>query len=135
MSITPLVEYHDATEDVKEIYDDIMATRGSDWVNNFWKALATQPELLRRTWQGVKSVMSDGALDSLTKEMIYIAVSATNSCDYCTNSHTAAARSKGMTDDMFAEVMAVVGMANQTNSLANGFQVEVDEQFKNGGRG
>ena len=135
MSITPLVEYHDATEDVKEIYDDIMATRGSDWVNNFWKSLAGQPELLRRTWQGVKSVMSDGALDSLTKEMIYIAVSATNSCDYCTNSHTAAARSKGMTDDMFAEVMAVVGMANQTNSLANGFQVEVDEQFKNGGRG
>ena len=135
MSITPLVEYHDATEDVKEIYDDIMATRGSDWVNNFWKSLAAQPELLRRTWQGVNSVMSDGALDSLTKEMIYIAVSATNSCDYCTNSHTAAARSKGMTDDMFAEVMAVVGMANQTNSLANGFQVEVDEQFKNGGRG
>ena len=135
MSITPLVEYHDATEDVKEIYDDIMATRGSDWVNNFRKALAAQAEFLRRTWQGVKSVMSDGALDSLTKEMIYIAVSATNSCDYCTNSHTAAARSKGMTDDMFAEVMAVVGMANQTNSLANGFQVEVDEQFKNGGRG
>ncbi|MBS20583.1 MAG: alkylhydroperoxidase [Chloroflexi bacterium] len=135
MSITTLVEYHDATDEVKTIYDDIMATRGSDWVNNFWKALASQPELLRRTWQGVKSVMSDGALDSLTKEMIYIAVSATNSCDYCTNSHTAAARSKGMTDDMFAEVMAVVGMANQTNSLANGFQVEVDEQFKNGGRG
>ena len=135
MSITTLVEYHDATDEVKTIYDDIMATRGSDWVNNFWKALASQPELLRRTWQGVKSVMSDGALDSLTKEMIYIAVSATNSCDYCTNSHTAAARSKGMTDDMFAEVMAVVGMANQTNSLANGFQVEVDDQFKNGGRG
>jgi len=135
MSITTLVEYHDATDEVKTIYDDIMATRGSDWVNNFWKALASQPELLRRTWQGVKSVMSDGALDSLTKEMIYIAVSATNSCDYCTNSHTAAARYKGMTDDMFAEVMAVVGMANQTNSLANGFQVEVDEQFKNGGRG
>ena len=135
MSITPLVEYHDATEDVKEIYDDIMATRGSDWVNNFWKALAAQPELLRRTWQGVKSVKSAGALDSLTKAMIYIAVSASHSCDFCTNSHTAAARSKGMTDDMFAEVMAVVGMANQTNSLANGFQVEVDEQFKNGGRG
>ncbi len=134
MSITPLVEYNNATEDVKEIFDDIMATRGSDWVNNFWKTLATQPELLRRTWQGVKSVMANGALDSITKEMIYIAVSATNSCDYCTNSHTAAARSKGMTDDMFAEVMAVVGMANQTNSLANGFQVEVDEQFKNGGR-
>jgi len=135
MSITTLVEYHDATDEVKAIYDDIMATRGSDWVNNFWKALASQPELLRRTWQGVKSVMSDGALDSLTKEMIYIAVSATNSCNYCTNSHTAAARSKGMSDEMFAEVMAVVGMANQTNSLANGFQVEVDEPFRNGGRG
>ena len=134
MSITPLVEYNEATEEVKATYDDIMATRGSDWVNNFWKALATQPELLRRTWQGVKSVMADGALDSMTKEMIYIAVSATNSCNYCTNSHTASARSKGMTDEMFAEVMAVVGMANQTNSLANGFQVEVDDQFKNGGR-
>ena len=134
MSITPLVEYNEATEEVKATYDDIMATRGSDWVNNFWKALATKPELLRRTWQGVKAVMADGALDSMTKEMIYIAVSPTNSCNYCTNSHTASARSKGMTDEMFAEVMAVVGMANQTNSLANGFQVEVDEQFKNGGR-
>jgi len=134
MSITTLVEYHDATDEVKTIYDDIMATRGSDWVNNFWKALASQPELLRRTWQGVKSVMSDGALDSLTKEMIYIAVSATNSCNYCTNSHTAGARAKGMTDEMFAELMAVVGMANQTNSLANGFQVEVDEKFLNGGK-
>ena len=135
MSITPFIEYEDATEEVRLIYEDIMDTRGSDWVNNFWKALAAQPELLRRTWEGVKFVMAGGALDPLTKEMIYIAVSATNSCDYCTNSHTAGARAKGMTDEMFAELMAVVGMANQTNSLANGFQVEVDEQFKNGGRG
>ena len=116
MCITPFIEYEEASEEVKSVYDDIMATRGSDWVNNFWKALATQPDLLRRTWQGVKSVMTEGALDSLTKEMIYIAVSATNSCNYCTNSHTAGARAKGMTDEMFAEVMAVVGMANQTNS-------------------
>ena len=135
MSITPFIEYEDATEEVRLIYEDIMDTRGSDWVNNFWKALAAQPELLRRTWEGVKFVMAGGALDPLTKEMIYIAVSATNSCNYCTNSHTAGARAKGMTDEMFAELMAVVGMANQTNSLANGFQVEVDEQFKNGGRG
>jgi len=135
MSITPFIEYEDATEEVRLVYEDIMATRGSDWVNNFWKALAAQPELLRRTWEGVKFVMAGGALDPLTKEMIYIAVSATNSCNYCTNSHTAGARAKGMTDEMFAELMAVVGMANQTNSLANGFQVEVDEQFKNGGRG
>ena len=134
MSITPFVEYEEASEEVKSVYDDIMATKGSDWVNNFWKALATQPDLLRRTWLGVKAVMADGAVDSLTKELIYIAISASNSCDYCTNSHTAGARAKGMTDEMFAEVMAVVGMANQTNSLANGFQVEVDEQFKNGGK-
>ncbi|MEC8986632.1 MAG: carboxymuconolactone decarboxylase family protein [Chloroflexota bacterium] len=134
MSITPFIEYEDATEEVRLVYEDIMATRGSDWVNNFWKTLATQPELLKRTWKGVKAVMADGALDPLTKEMIYIAVSATNSCNYCTNSHTAGARTKGMTDEMFAELMAVVGMANQTNSLANGFQVEVDEQFLNGGK-
>ena len=134
MSITPPVEYEDASKDIREVYDDIMATRRTDWVNNFWKVLATQPDLLKRTWQGVKSVMSEGSLDSLTKEMIYIAVSATNGCNYCTNSHTAGARSKGMTDDMFTELMAVVGMANQTNALADGFQVQVDISFKNGGR-
>ena len=134
MSITPPVEYEDASKDIREVYDDIMATRRTDWVNNFWKVLATQPDLLKRTWQGVKSVMSEGSLDSLTKEMIYIAVSATNGCNYCTNSHTAGARSKGMTDDMFTELMAVVGMANQTNALADGFQVQVDIPFKNGER-
>ena len=133
MATVKLIEYEEASPVVRQIYDDIMATRGTDWVNNFWKTLATQPELLRRTWDGVKAVMAPGALDPLTKEMVYIAVSATNACDYCTNSHTAAARSKGMTDEMLSELMAVVGMANQTNALANGFQVEGDPAFRSGG--
>ena len=119
---------------MRQVYDDIMATRKTDWVNNFWKALANQPELLRRTWEGVKEVMSPGALDALTKEMIYIAVSSTNGCDYCINSHTASARNKGMTSAMLTELMAVIGMANQTNSLANGLQVEVDSAFLGGGQ-
>ena len=133
MSIVKLIEYEEASPEVRQVYDDIMVTRGTDWINNFWKTLAVQPELLRRTWSDVKSAMAEGVLDPLTKEMIYIAVSATNSCNYCTNTHTAAARSKGMTDDMLSELMAVVGMANQTNALANGFQVEVDSAFQSGG--
>mgnify|MGYP003332226273 CR=1 FL=1 len=116
MSIVKLIEYEEASPEVRQVYDDIMVTRGTDWINNFWKTLAVQPELLRRTWSDVKSAMAEGVLDPLTKEMIYIAVSATNSCNYCTNTHTAAARSKGMTDDMLSELMAVVGMANQTNA-------------------
>jgi AhpD family alkylhydroperoxidase len=134
MATVKLVETDEASPAVREVYDDIMQTRQIDWINNFWKALAVQPDLLRRTWEGVKSVMAPGALDPLTKEMIYIAVSVTNGCQYCINSHTAAARKKGMTDEMLAELMAVVGMANQTNALANGFQVELDEAFKDGGR-
>ncbi len=134
MATVKLIDYEDAGPEVRAVYDDIMATRKIDWVNNFWKALAVQPELLRRTWEGVKEVMAPGALDPLVKEMLYVAVSATNACEYCVNSHTAAARKKGMTDEMLAELMAVVGMANQTNALANGFQVELDEAFKNGGR-
>ena len=130
MSITPPVEYEDASKDIKEIYDDIMATRKTDWVNNFWKVLATQPDLLKRTWQGVKSVMSEGTLDSLTKEMIYIAVSMTNSCEYCIRSHAAAAKKKGMSDQMLKEIIAVVGMANETNRLVESYQVEVDEFLK-----
>ena len=133
MATISLVEYEEAQPEVRQVYDDIMATREMDWVNNFWKALAVQPELLRRTWEGVKAVMAPGALDPLTKEMVYVAVSATNACDYCINSHTASARSKGMTDEMLTELMAVVGMANQTNSLANGLQVEVDPAFRTGG--
>ena len=134
MATVKLTEYEDASPEVKQVYDDIMATRQIDWVNNFWKALAVQPELLQRTWEGVKRVMAPGALDPLIKEMLYVAVSVTNGCSYCINSHTAAARKKGMTDDMLAELMAVVGMANQTNSLVNGFQVQLDEIFENGGR-
>jgi AhpD family alkylhydroperoxidase len=107
-----------------------MATRQTDRVNNFWKAIAHDPATLRRTWESLKQIMRAGALDPLTKEMIYVAVSATNQCAYCIASHTAAARKAGMTDSMFAELLAVVGMANQTNRLASGYQVEIDEQFK-----
>ena len=125
-----MVEYSEANPEVREVYDDIMKTRKTDTINNFWKALGTQPELLRRTWDGIKQVMAAGALDPLTKEMIYLAVSATNQCGYCMASHTAGARAKGMTDEMFGELMSVVGMANQTNALAMGFRVPIDEQFK-----
>lgn len=134
MPTVKMIEYKEANPAVRHVYDDIMATRQVDWINNFWKTLAVQPELLKRTWEGVKSVMAEGALDPLTKEMIYIAVSATNACNYCVNSHTASARSKGLTEDMLSELMAVVGMANQTNSLASGYQVDIDSVFKDGGR-
>ena len=133
MATVKLVKYRNASKDVQAVYDDIMATRKIDWINNFWKALAVNPELLKRTWEGVKEVMGPGSLDPLVKEMIYVAISATNACQYCINSHTAAARKKGMTDDMLAELMAVVGMANQTNALASGLQVDLDEVFKDGG--
>ncbi|UCH21365.1 MAG: carboxymuconolactone decarboxylase family protein [Deltaproteobacteria bacterium] len=134
MATVKLVEYEAANPAVRKVYDDIMSTRQIDWINNFWKALAVQPELLGRTWEGVKAVMAPGILDPLVKEMIYIAVSVVNGCRYCINSHTAAARKKGMTDEMLSELMAVVGMANQTNALASGFQVELDEAFEDGGR-
>jgi AhpD family alkylhydroperoxidase len=130
MATLGLIEYQEASPEVREIYDDIMATRGTDWINNFWKALAHDPATLRRTWLSIKEIMAPGALDSLTKEMIYLAVSATNGCGYCIASHTAGARKAGMTDQMFAELMAVVGMANETNRLANGYQVEIDERFR-----
>jgi AhpD family alkylhydroperoxidase len=134
LATVKLIEYEEASPEVRQVYDDIMTTRGIDWVNNFWKAIAVQPDLLRRTWEGVKAVTAPGVLDSLTKEMIYVAVSVTNGCEYCINSHTAAARKKGMTDEMLAELMALVGMANQTNALVTGFQVELDEVFQDGGR-
>lgn len=134
MATVKLIDYEEAGPEVRAVYDDIMATRKSDWVNNFWKALAVDPALLRRTWESVKQVMAPGALDPLTKEMIYVAVSATNGCGYCINSHTAAARAKGMNDAMLAEVLAVVGMANETNRLVQGFQVEIDAVFADGGR-
>ena len=129
MATLGLVEYTDASAEVRAVYDDIMATRQTDWINNFWKALAHDPVTLRRTWASIKEIMGPGALDSLTKEMIYVAVSATNQCGYCIASHTAAARKAGMTDEMFAELIAVVGMANETNRLASGYQVEIDEKF------
>jgi AhpD family alkylhydroperoxidase len=127
-----MIEYADASPEVREIYDDIMATRKTDFINNFWKALAQHPATLRRTWENIKQIMAPGALDPVTKEMIYLAVSATNQCQYCMASHSASARNKGMTDEMFGELMAVVGLANQTNALAMGYRVQVDEQFKTG---
>ena len=125
------IEYDDAPPEVKAVYDDIMAVRKTDWINNFWKALANDPATLRRTWESIKEIMGPGGtLDPLTKELIYVAVSTTNQCGYCIASHTAAARKAGMTDAMFAEVMAVTGMANETNRLASGYQVEIDDRFK-----
>src|SRR6202162_2156159 len=130
MSIFGLIEYADASPEVREVYDDIMATRKTDWINNFWKALANDPTTLRRTWKSIKEIMAPGALAALTKEMLYVAISVTNQCGYCIASHTTAARKAGMTDAMFAELMAVVGMANETNQLASGYQVEIDERFR-----
>ena len=127
---TPLIEYEDASPEVRAVYDDIMTTRKTDWVNNFWKALANDPPTLKRTWESIKQIMAPGALDPLTKELIYVAVSTTNQCPYCIASHTASARKAGMTDTMFAEVMAVTGMANETNRLATGYRVEIDERFR-----
>jgi AhpD family alkylhydroperoxidase len=130
VALLKYIEYPDASPEVRAIYDDIMKTRGVDWINNFWKALANDPAELRRMWQNVKQVMAPGALDPLVKEMIYVAVSATNGCEYCTHSHTAAARKKGMTDAMLLEVLAVTGLANETNRLANGLRLDVDARFK-----
>ena len=129
MSLAPLIEYEQASPEVRAVYDEIMALRKTDWVNNFWKALANDPPTLRRIWDNVRQVMAAGALDPLTKELVYVAVSVTNNCEYCTYSHTAGARGKGMTDAMFHELMAVVGLANETNRLANGYRVPVDDRF------
>ena len=126
-----LVEYADASPEVLAVYDDIRATRKTEFINNFWKALANDPATLKRTWESIKQIMAPGALDPLTKEMLYMAVSITNQCNYCIASHTASAQSKGMTDAMFHELMAVVGMANETNRLVAGYQVEIDERFLN----
>ena len=130
MALVPLIEYRDASTEIRSVYDDIMKTRGVDWINNFWKALANDPKELARIWHSVKQVMAPGALDPLVKEMVYVAVSATNGCEYCTYSHTAAARKRGMTDAMLMELLAVVGLANETNRLANGLRIDVDRQFK-----
>ncbi len=123
-------EYENASPEVRAVYEDIRATRKTDFINNFWKALANDPATLKRTWESIKQIMAPGAIDPLTKEMLYLAVSVTNQCAYCIASHTAGARNKGMTGAMFHELMAVVGMANETNRLAAGYQVEIDEEFK-----
>lgn len=129
MALVKMVEHGEASAAVRAVFDDIMATRRTDWVNNFWKALASHPPTLARIWENVKQVMAAGALDPLVKEMLYVAVSVTNNCEYCIHSHTAAARAKGMTDAQFAELLAVVGLANETNRLADGYRIPVDPQF------
>lgn len=129
MATVALIEYEDAAPAVRAVYDDIRAVRGTDFINNFWKGLANNPEQLRRTWEGVKEVMAPGALDPLTKELVYIAVSVANKCEYCIHSHTAAARAKGMTDAQYAELMSVIGMAHSTNGLVTTMQLPVDEVF------
>jgi len=127
--MTRLIEESDAPPEVKAVYDDIKATRQTDWVNNFWKALARHPATLKRIWSNIKEVMAPGALDPLTKEMIYVAVSITNNCPYCIASHSAGARAKGMTEAQYAELLAVIGLANETNRLANGYNVPIDPKF------
>ncbi len=130
MSLFGLIEYDQASPEVRAVYDDIMATRKTDYITNFWKAIAHDPATLKRTWESIKQVMAPGALDAVTKEMIYVAVSVTSQCEYCIASHTASARNKGLTDAQLKELMAVVGMASETNKLVKGYQVDIDERFK-----
>ena len=130
MPTPPPIEYADASPQVRAVFDDIKKTRNVPDVNNFWRYLAHDPKTLKRIWESVKEVMAPGALDPLVKEMIYVAVSATNSCGYCIATHTEAARRAGMSEAMFGELMAVVGMANETNRLANGYKVPIDDALK-----
>jgi AhpD family alkylhydroperoxidase len=130
MSTFGLIEYQDASVEVKAVYDDIMATRKTDYINNFWKAIAHDAVLLKRTWESLKTIMAPGAIDPLTKELLYIAVSVTNNCNYCIASHTASAFAKGMTPEMFKELQQVIGMANETNKLVTGYQVAIDQRFQ-----
>jgi AhpD family alkylhydroperoxidase len=124
------INYADAAPEIRAVFDDIKRTRQIEDVNNFWKYLARDPATLKRTWESIKEVMAPGALDARTKEMIYLAVSVTNGCGYCIASHNAAARKAGMSEAMFGELMAVVGMANETNRLANGYRVPIDPVFE-----
>ena len=123
------IEYADASPEVRAVYDDIMATRRTDWINNFWKVLAHDPSALRRIWSNIKEVMGPGELDPLTKELLYVAVSASNGCHYCIASHSAAARGKGMTEQQYSELLAIVGLANETNRLVTALGVDVDDRF------
>ena len=128
--MTRLVSYDEAPPEVRAVFDDIKATRGVADVNNFWKYLANEPRMLKHVWESLRDMMGPGALDPLTKELIYVAVSLTNNCEYCMASHTASARAKGMTEAQLNELYSIVGLANMTNRLANGYKVPVDEQFK-----
>jgi AhpD family alkylhydroperoxidase len=128
----PLIQEETAPPEVRDVYEDIKLTRKTDWVNNFWKAIANHPPTLKRIWTSIKEVMAPGALDPLTKELVYIAVSVTNNCGYCIASHAASARAKGMTEAQWAELLAVIGLANETNRLAVGYNVPVDKQFEPG---
>ena len=130
MATVKLLSDHELSSEARAVFDDIRKTRQSDFVNNFWRALAHDPRALRRTWESIKEVMAPGALDPLVKELLYLAVSVTNGCEYCISSHRASAKGKGMTDAMWAEMLAVVGMANETNRLANGWRVPVDEAYR-----
>ncbi len=130
MGTLPLLGDEEAAPEARAVFDDIRAKRNTDYVNNFWRALAHDPAQLRAVWERAQAVMAPGALDPLVKELVYIAVSVTNGCAYCVHSHTAAARAKGMTPEMYAELLAVIGMAMQTNALATAMGVEVDERFK-----
>jgi AhpD family alkylhydroperoxidase len=130
MSAHGAIDYNDASSEVRAVFDDIKRTREIKDVNNFWKYLARDPATLKRTWESIKEIMAPGALDARTKEMIYLAVSVTNGCGYCIASHNAAARKAGMSEAMFGELMAVVGMANETNRLANGYRVPIDPAFE-----
>ena len=131
MSLVPPVQYEDASPEVRAVYDDIRATRKTEYINDFWKVLANDPSSLARVWVETKAVMAAGALDPQTKELLYLAVSVTNNCEYCISSHHAAAISKGMTPAMFAEALAVVALANANNRLANGYRIEVDARYRN----
>jgi len=130
MALVPPIEYDAASPEVRAVFDDIRSTRKVDWINNFWKILANDPASLERTWAAAKEVMGPGEIDALTKELIYVAVSVTNNCEYCIHSHTAAARGKGMTAKMLHELLAVVALANATNRLANGYRMDVDDRFR-----
>lgn len=133
MSTLGFIEYEDASPEVRAIYDDIMATRKVDRINNFWKAMAHDPARMKRMWEENKEIMAGGSIDALTKELIYLAISISNQCDYCIAAHTVSARKKGMTEAIFKEMMAVVGLANEMNRLVAGYQVEIDEQFRAAG--
>ncbi|MEZ5727138.1 MAG: carboxymuconolactone decarboxylase family protein [Burkholderiaceae bacterium] len=130
MPIVPRILDDDADAEVRKVYDDIRATRGTDYINDFWRVLANDPPQLDAVWRQAKSVMAPGAIDALMKELIYVAVSIANNCEYCVKTHTAAARAKGMTDEQYREFMRVVALASVTNRIAIGYQIEPDERYR-----